>query len=57
MKPSYTDFNHYNNINYRIKWNLDPIAKVKNNVENLNDFREARQIIRNIKNKLQKPRL
>ncbi len=57
MKHSYTDFNHYNNINYSIKWNLDPIAKVKNNVENLNDFREARQIIRNIKNKLQKPRL
>lgn len=57
MKSTFTGFNHYNNVNYRIKWNLDPIAKEKTNVENLNDFREARQIIKNIKNKLPKSRL
>jgi len=52
MKISFSPLNHYSNITYKIKWNLDTTAKIKNNVESLNDFREARTLINKIKRRL-----
>lgn len=37
------------NLSYTIQWNIDPLVGVKSNVENFNDFKEAQQIIDQIK--------
>lgn len=42
----------YASITYKINWMLDPLAKTVSNVENLNDFREARKIINQIKQQI-----
>lgn len=39
----------YKDITYQLNWMLDPIAKPCSTVENLNDFKEARQLINKIK--------
>lgn len=40
---------NYSSIKYRINWSLDVNPKPISKVENLNDFKEARQIINTIK--------
>lgn len=42
----------YQSITYKINWALDTFATPKTNVENLNDFREARQVINKIKQQI-----
>jgi hypothetical protein len=47
-------FTEYSKITYKINFATDLNAKPKTNVENLNDYREARMVINSIKNKLRK---
>lgn len=44
----------YGSITYHINFATDFYAKSNNVKENLNDFKEARAVIKNIKNKLTK---
>jgi hypothetical protein len=42
----------YKSITYNINWMLDTLATPKSNVENFNDFKEARQVINKVKSKI-----
>lgn len=39
----------YESITYKINWSMDTLATPTGKVENLNDFKEARQLINKIK--------
>lgn len=42
----------YASITYKINWAMDNFVTKNNNVENLNDFRDARNVINKIKQKI-----
>lgn len=46
LNPKSTD------TQYQIRWNVGIYATPKTNVENMNDFREAKHIINKIKTKI-----
>lgn len=39
----------YESITYKINWSMDTLTTPTRKVENLNDFKEARQVINKIK--------
>lgn len=42
----------YQSVTYKINWAMDTLATPKLKVEDLNDYRDARQLINKIKTKI-----